>query len=148
MFDALAALPAEQYQRDLKCSFASIHGTVAHIVWAEQLWLTRWQGAPPPQSPQGKDLTSLAEARARWDEVDAKRATFLRDLTDAKLQDTVTIQPTTGGAYVHTLQQTFQHAVDHSSYHRGQIVTMLRQLGVKPPATGMIGFYREQARPR
>jgi len=146
MFDALAALPAEQYHRDVKCSFASIHGTVAHIVWAEHLWLSRWLGAPPPPpaTAQGKDLPSLADARARWDEVEAQRGTFLESLTDAGLHDTLTIQPTTGGAYVHTLQQTLQHAVDHSSYHRGQIVTMLRQLGVKPPSTGLIGFYREQ----
>ena len=84
------------------------------------------------------------DVAARWDEVEAQRGTFLESLTDAGLHDTLTIQPTTGGAYVHTLQQTLQHAVDHSSYHRGQIVTMLRQLGVKPPSTGLIGFYREQ----
>jgi uncharacterized damage-inducible protein DinB len=36
-----------------------------------------------------------------------------------------------------------QHVVDHSSYHRGQIVTMLRQLGVTPPSTGLIRFYRD-----
>jgi len=35
--------------------------------------------------------------------------------------------------------------VDHSSYHRGQIITLLRQLGVKPPSTGLILFYRERA---
>jgi uncharacterized damage-inducible protein DinB len=38
----------------------------------------------------------------------------------------------------------FLHTVDHSSYHRGQIVTMLRQLDVKPPSTGMMGFFRER----
>jgi uncharacterized damage-inducible protein DinB len=36
-----------------------------------------------------------------------------------------------------------QHVVDHSSYHRGQIVTMLRQLGVTPPSTGLMRFYRD-----
>jgi len=34
--------------------------------------------------------------------------------------------------------------VDHSSYHRGQLVTMLRQVGVAPPNTGLIVFYRDR----
>ncbi|HEU5262320.1 MAG TPA: DinB family protein [Gemmatimonadales bacterium] len=144
IFAALAALPAEQYLRDLKSSHGGIHGTLCHIVWAEQLWLHRWLGKANPAVQQGKDLASLADARARWEDVEAERGRFLQGLTDAKLADSITIQPTTGGAYVHTYQQTLQHTVDHSSYHRGQIITMLRQLGVKPPSTGLIGFYRER----
>lgn len=151
--DALAALPAEQYLRDLGSSHGGIHGTLCHIVWAEHLWLTRWQGRPPPAIPQGKDLRSLAEARARWEavegdgdgKVEGGRAPFLRDLTEAQLAATLRIQPTTGGVYVHTYLQTLQHVVDHSSYHRGQIVTLLRQLGARPPSTGLILFYRERA---
>jgi uncharacterized damage-inducible protein DinB len=145
IFDALASLPTDQYLRDLKSSHGGIHGTLCHIVWAEQLWLSRWLGAPKPAVAQGKDLASLAEARARWEEVEAKRGALLDGLTDATLAATITIQPTMGGAYVHTYLQTLQHVVDHSTYHRGQIVTLLRQLGVHPPSTGLILFYRERA---
>ena len=145
VFDALAPLPDDQYFRDLKSSHGGIHGTLCHIVWAEHLWLTRWLGAPPPAVAQGKDLASLAAVRARWERMEAERERFLRDLTEAQLAGTITIRPTMGGEYVHTLAQTFRHAVDHSSYHRGQIVTLLRQLGVRPPSTGLILFYREQA---
>jgi uncharacterized damage-inducible protein DinB len=145
IFDALAGLPPEPYQRDLKSSHGGLHGTLCHIVWAEQLWLTRWLGAPAPAVAQGKDLGSLAEVRARWDEVETRRRAFLDGLTDAKLTATITVQPSSGGAYVHTYLQTLQHAVDHSSYHRGQIITLLRQLGIKPPSTGLILFYRERS---
>jgi uncharacterized damage-inducible protein DinB len=146
MFDALAPLPAEQYTRDLKSSFGSIHGTLCHIVWAEQLWLHRWLARPAPAVPQGKDLAGVAEARARWDGVEAERAALLGGFTDPRLDETVTIQPTSGGvAYTHTFREMFLHTIDHSTYHRGQIVTLLRQLGVKPPSAGLIGFYRERA---
>ena len=144
MFDALMQLPTEQYMRDLKSSFGSIHGTVCHIVWAEQLWLHRWVGKPAPGTPQGRDLAGLVEARARWEEIEAARAAFLEGFTEPRLREGVTIQPTSGGAYTHTFRQMFLHTVDHSSYHRGQIVTMLRQLDVKPPNTGLMGFYRER----
>jgi uncharacterized damage-inducible protein DinB len=145
ILDALVSLPAEQYLRDLKSSHGGIHGTLCHIVWAEHLWLNRWLGKPSPTVQQGKDLASLVDARARWEDVEAERGRFLRSLTDAKLADTITVKPTMGGAYVHTYLQTLQHVVDHSSYHRGQVITMLRQLGVKPPSTGLILFHRERS---
>ena len=146
IFEALSALPPDQYFQDLKSSFGSIHGTLCHIVWAEQLWLHRWLGKPAPAVPQGKDLAGLPDARARWNAIDGERTALLDGFTDQRLADTVTIQPTSGGAYSHSYKEMFLHTVDHSSYHRGQIVTMLRQLGVKPPSTGLIGFYRERAK--
>jgi uncharacterized damage-inducible protein DinB len=103
-FAALAALPAEPYFRDLKCSHGGIHGTLCHLVWAEALWLNR----------------------------------------PARLDDTIEVHPSTGGAYRHTFGQMFRHAIDHSTYHRGQLVTLLRQVGATPPSTGLIVFYRER----
>jgi len=142
LFDAAAGLSDELYHRDLKSSFASIHDTLAHIVWAEQLWLHRWLGRPNPAVPQGRDLTSLAAVRARWEEVEGERRGFLQGFTDARLAETQAVKPSTGGEFRHTFHEMFGHVVDHSSYHRGQVVTMLRQVGVVPPVTGLIFYYR------
>ena len=51
-----------------------------------------------------------------------------------------------GETFTHVYWQAFQHVVNHSTYHRGQIITMLRQLGVKPPGTDLIMFYRGTAK--
>jgi len=126
----------------LRSSHGGIHATLAHIVWAEQLWLCRWLGAPNPKVPQGKDLTSLAAVRARWEEVETERAALLRDFPDARLSETRAVKPSTGGEFQHSFREMFRHAIDHSSYHRGQVVTMLRQVGVVPPVTGLIFYYR------
>jgi len=142
MFDAADALPAEVYERDLKSSHGGIHGTLAHIVWAEHLWLNRWLKKPNPAVAQGKDLHSAADVRARWEAIEAERGAFLAQLGEAQVAETRTVKPSTGGEYLHTFSQMFHHTVDHSSYHRGQVVTMLRQLGVVPPVTGLIFFYR------
>lgn len=144
IFDAAAALPEERYLRDLKSSHGGIHGTLAHTIWAEHLWLNRWLGKPNPASAQGKDLRSLVDVRTRFDEIEAERGSFLAGLDDARLADTRVVKPTSGGEYVHTLRQMFRHLINHSSYHRGQVVTMLRQLGggTKPPSTDLILFYR------
>jgi DinB family len=103
IFDALAALPAEQYFRDLKSSHGGVHGTLCHLVWAEQLWLTRWLRRPPPAVAQGKDLTSLAERPDRHAAAAAGR--------------TAAEHAPVGGWYdcgkVDTLLETNQHLLEH-----------------------------------
>jgi uncharacterized damage-inducible protein DinB len=142
ILDAVAQIPEEQYFRDLKSSYGGVHGTLAHIVWAEQLWLHRWVGKPNPAVPQGADLKSLAEVRSRWEELEAERGRFLAAFPESRLDEQRLVKPSSGGEYVHTFRQMFHHFINHSSYHRGQIVTLLRQLGVKPPSTDLILYYR------
>lgn len=144
IFAAARGLDSEQYFRDLKSSHGGIHGTLCHIVWAEQLWLNRWTGKPRPAVHQGKDLATLEAAADRWEEIERERSGLLAGMTEPRLLDTVVVQPTTGGAFRHTFQDMFRHVADHSSYHRGQVVTMLRQVGATPPNTGLIVFCRER----
>jgi uncharacterized damage-inducible protein DinB len=142
IFDAAQQLPEEQYFRDLKSSYGGVHGTLCHVVWAEQLWLHRWKRLPNPAVPQGTDLKSLVDVRGRWEQVEQERARFVGSLGDGQLDDTRVVKPSTGGEYTHTFRQMFRHFVNHSSYHRGQIVTFLRQLGTTPPSTDLILYYR------
>src|SRR6266480_3696538 len=102
VFDAAAALPADLYVRDLKSSHGGIHGTLAHIVWAEHLWLNRWLKKPNPAVAQGKDLHTAAEVRARWEEIEAERGAFLAQLSEAQMEETRAVKPSTGGEYQHT----------------------------------------------
>jgi uncharacterized damage-inducible protein DinB len=141
IFDAVARLPEEQYFRDLKSSYGGVHGTLCHIVWAEQLWLHRWMGRP---NPSATDLKSLADVCSRWEAVEAERAAFVAGLTEARLDETRVVKPSSGGEFVHSFRQMFRHFINHSSYHRGQIVTFLRQLGTTPPSTDLILYYRRR----
>ena len=144
IFDAAAKLPDEQYFRDLKSSYGGVHGTLCHIVWAEQLWLHRWKGKANPAVAQGTDLRSLSEVRGRWEEVEAERDSMLGAFSEGRLEETRVVKPSSGGEYVHTFRQMFRHFINHSSYHRGQIVAFLRQLGATPPSTDLILYYRRR----
>jgi uncharacterized damage-inducible protein DinB len=141
-FAALERVAPEAYFRDLQSSHGGLHGTLCHIVWAEELWLHRWLKRPNPAVPQGKDLTTLVAARDRWEAIEAERLVFLAGCDAARLAGSVAVRPSSGGEYVHTFPQMFRHVVDHSSYHRGQLITLLRQVGVTPPSPGLILFYR------
>jgi uncharacterized damage-inducible protein DinB len=142
IFEALEAIPGDQYAQDMKSSHGGLHGTMVHIVGAEKIWLERWQGGVQPMlsaNPPG----SLSELRAVWEKVGFDTAKWLGAMSDKKLGETFTMTTLDGKSYTHVFWQAFQHLVNHSSFHRGQIVTMLRQLGVKPPTTDLIRFYRE-----
>src|SRR2546427_7991783 len=68
IFDGVGQLAPVDYLRDLKSSHGGIHGTLCHIVWAEQLLLHRWLRKPAPAVAHGKDLASLADVRERVDD--------------------------------------------------------------------------------
>jgi uncharacterized damage-inducible protein DinB len=146
-FEALSQLSPEQYGRDLQSSHGGIHGTLVHIVGVEKGWLRRWQRQPETTASPLRQMHSLTELRAYWEDVCAEMEQFLTTLDDLKLQETLETT-TLAGTFTAPYWQMIQHVVDHSSYHRGQIVTMLRQLGVTPPSTGLMRFYRDVATAR
>ena len=144
ILDAVAALDEEAYMRDLGCSFGSIHGTLAHIVGADWAWLQRWKGTSPRELPDDMDLSTLDAVRRTWDDIERERETFLAGLGDADLERTFDYRNMKGEPFRNTLGETLRHVVNHATYHRGQVVTMLRQVGASPPSTDMIRYYRER----
>jgi uncharacterized damage-inducible protein DinB len=146
IFEAVAQIPADQYLIDLKTSHGGIHGTLVHLVGAQKIWLSRWLGSPDVKFLSAGDVPALSDLKAVWEKTGYETAKFLGSMTDKKLGDTITVTMSSGQTFTNTIAQTLQHLVDHSTYHRGQVVAMMRQLGIKPPATGMIGFFRETAK--
>jgi uncharacterized damage-inducible protein DinB len=78
----------------------------------------------------------------RWQQYLENINTYLAAISDNILATSLLYTDTRGNKHFEPLYQQMQHKVNHSSYHRGQIATMLRQLGEKPIATDLIEFYR------
>jgi uncharacterized damage-inducible protein DinB len=77
--------------------------------------------------------------------VERNEANFLGSLqSDQDLVKSLTYKDLKGNSYTQPLIQTIQQVLNHATYHRGQVVTMLRQLGVKPVNTDLITYYRQQ----
>ena len=146
IFDAVAGIPDPDVMKDMKASHGSVHGTLLHMVGAEKIWLSRWTGKPDARLIAAPDAPTLAAVRRVWEETGFAMAKFLGTMTDAKLRETFTMTTAAGAALTHAYGQAIQHVVDHSTYHRGQVVLLLRQLGHTPPGTGLITFYRETAK--
>ncbi len=139
--DAVAALAPDAYTRDMGNSFGSVHDTLVHMYAAEWAWLLRWKGT----SPAGLDrsgLSGLAALRARWSELERDQAGFVAGLTDADLERTLDYANTKGERFSNPLGRLIQHQINHSTYHRGQVTTMLRQLGAQAIGTDLVTFLR------
>lgn len=143
--DACAALTGEQFARDLGSSFKSVRDTLAHIYGAEWIWRERLLGRPASGLPPASDFPDLAAVRAKLEEMDCNYVEYTVKLTPAEAGRDLVHKNLSGKEYSSPVWQVLQHLANHSSYHRGQIVTLMRQLGVKPVSTGLIEFYREQA---
>ena len=148
VFDAVSGMADGDALKDLKSSHKSIHGTLVHMVSAERIWLSRLMGAGEAPILRAEDAPDVKSLRAMWEKVGYDMARFMGGLSDKKLQETLSAPSPKGEVYTHQYGQVIAHIVDHSTYHRGQIITLMRQLGVTPPNTGMIVFFRETSRPR
>lgn len=142
VFDRLATMPTDQYLQEMNASHGSIHATLIHLVGAEKVWLERFHGAAQPFLAENPPK-SLAELKNVWEKVGFDTAKWLGAQSDKSLQGTFTTKTLNGETFTYVLWQAFQHVVNHSTYHRGQIITMMRQHGVQPPGTDLIMFYRE-----
>jgi uncharacterized damage-inducible protein DinB len=142
--DAVSALTAEQFAKPLGSSFSSVRNTLAHICGAEWIWLERFQGRSPASLPDTTQYKDVASLRAHWDELEVRLLKFVRGLTQSDLDRLIEYKTLKFGVYKNPLWQSMQHVVNHGTYHRGQITTMLRQHGAQPILTDLMHFYRER----
>lgn len=146
MLDALDPLTPEQVNRDLGSSFKSIRETVVHTYSAEWAWHQRWQGQSPTV-PLPLDLfPDMASIRGQWTAHEARMRAFLGDLDDEGIGRVIHYKLLSGAVGSAAIWQMLQHLVNHASYHRGQVTTMLRQIGASPAKSmDLIAFYRTRS---
>ena len=143
---ALEPLTPEQYTRDLGSSFKSIRETVTHVYAAEWAWHERWQGRSPDALLPPDLFPDLAALRTAWAEHETKMRAFVANLGEGGTDRIIEYKLLSGHAGASPVWQMLQHVVNHASYHRGQVTTMLRQIGAAPAKPmDMIAYYRVMA---
>jgi uncharacterized damage-inducible protein DinB len=141
VLDAASRVTPADFTRGLGSSHGSVRDTLTHVVWAEWIWLERWKGASPTVVFPPADFPSVDALRERFRSVAAERSAFMRRLTAEDLLQVREYRNLRGEAWRYPLWQQMHHVVNHSTYHRGQVVTMLRQLGAAVPATDFLVYY-------
>jgi uncharacterized damage-inducible protein DinB len=143
LIDAAAGITPAGLEKDLGSSFKSVYGTLVHIYGAQFVWLSRWKGSSPKALITKDDIPSLGGLRERWEQLYQDIRTYIYTLPVEDLQKSLAYQDMKGNPWSEDLHLQIQHVLFHSMYHRGQIVTLLRQLGQVPPQTDFIAYLRQ-----
>ena len=140
---ACAQLASEQFMQDMKSSFPSIRDTLVHILGAELVWLGRLTGRAPTGFPNPADFPDCESVRRALAQADADLLKYIGGLTPATFDSEIQYKTTAGTPFKGTAGPMLQHLANHSTYHRGQVTTMLRQLDAKAANSDMIRYRRE-----
>ena len=141
LLDAAREVPPEEMARANGISHGSLLGTLAHIYEADTIWYIRTVDASEPLL-QGADLATLEQ---RWPALQRKWEAWAEGLADQDLERVVDYKMMNGTPGSTPLSQIVLHVVNHATLHRGQAMGMLRQMGVPPPHTDLIYYYRDLA---
>ena len=147
VLNAAAKLSDEQLRQDVQISHGSIFGTLLHMAGAEWIWLERWH-RHSPQGPEAwalwktESCGDLATLKERWSNVADRRARFISEIGEAQFLGELPFTLLNGDGSSLPLGDQMQHVVNHATLHRGQVVGMIRQLGIAPPATDLLFYLR------
>lgn len=143
VLDACAGLTAEQFTKDLGSSFPTIRDTLTHIVWGQWLWLERWNGRSHGPERPWPEFADVASLRRECEKLDQDLVRYVAGLKGADLERVLDYKTSAGKPGSNPLWQMLSHLANHSTYHRGQVTTLLRQIGANAISTDLIAFFRE-----
>jgi uncharacterized damage-inducible protein DinB len=136
--EACAALRWDQLQCPLGNSFSSLHDTLVHLLGAEWVWLERLRGRSPAGLPAAGEFPSLETITNRWRIVERGFLDYLDTLNKEHLSAKVSYKNFSGVTWRYPVWLALLYILNHQTYHRGQVTTLLRQLGAKPPAVDLL----------
>jgi uncharacterized damage-inducible protein DinB len=135
LLEAASALDSEGFTRPLGGSFPPVQQTFVHILWAESLWLARWQGRSFAAIIDSQSYPTPQSLKHALEAVHAEQLAFLTSTPDSSLDRPITYVNFQDQSWAYPLRHMVQHLIVHSAFHRGQVASLLRQLGVVPPHT-------------
>jgi len=142
--DAILAMDEHLHQQIVQNSFPNLYATVLHMWDAESAWWQRVKGhesiVVPSKSfnPTMKEaVNGLLSQSAQWRE-------WLAELDEAPLHQPITYRNLKGDPFSQPLYEILHHVFNHGTYHRGQLVSIMRELGEDViPQTDFIVWTRQ-----
>jgi uncharacterized damage-inducible protein DinB len=132
----------EQWNQPLVSSFETIEATALHVAGSETIWLDRLNKVGSPIWLPAVFKGSKNEIINLWKKTSADLKVFVENLDETKMESILRFTRLNGITYEMPHYQVLAHVFNHSSYHRGQLVTLLRQVGFTDvSSTDLSGFF-------
>lgn len=141
--DAVLTLDEQQHQVLLNSSFPNLYATLLHMWDAESIWWQRMEAHSQLIIPSKQFNPTTREAVNGLLQQSLLWSNWVRNADTGQLTQRVTYTNSKGDAFTATYWEVIGHVCNHSTYHRGQLVAMLRQLGEEViPQTDFIHWCR------
>ncbi len=141
----LKAITTTQWSAPIVSSFGNIEATALHIAAAETIWLERLLQVKSPVWLSYQTNPNRDETLRIWSDASLNIKSFIQDMDENNLQTNLNFRRRNGEENSMKIYQILAHVFNHSTYHRGQILTMLRQLGFNEVSgTDMLLFFQSR----
>lgn len=145
LVEVIQVTAEEVLNTQMPSSFQTIYSTLLHMWDAESIWWQRMKLQeviiPPSNSFKGSTTdvaTALLHQNKLWE-------TWVKGATPAAIDHVFMYQNTRKEQFKQPIYQMLLHVFNHGTYHRGQLVNMLRQRGIeKIPQTDFIVWSRKK----
>lgn len=140
ILEAAEKMPVEAVEKDRGNSFGGILGTLTHIFQADRVWLKRFEGDPYFKLALENESFDLAKLKAEWPPIIGTFTAWIRAQDDAKFEDQLFWRNVRGEDKTEAMYKILLHIVNHGSYHRGQLITMIKQAGGEVVSTDLVYY--------
>jgi uncharacterized damage-inducible protein DinB len=147
VLDACRKLSPAQYVAEPAPGWSSVRSTVVHIAVVTEGWLRGLTGEAVESAPTEDDLPTVDDAERHLDRAYATLDGLLPTLTPQRLATPMTLRGR-GRSVSLPPWVVLRHVVNHATYHRGQVASKLKRLGVDQPATDFLFWALEQTPPQ
>ncbi|MBB3235214.1 DinB family protein [Phyllobacterium endophyticum] len=150
LYAAAAELDDEEYRRDMRAFFSSLHGTLNHLLVTDRIWLHRFTGqGDAPKALDAIVHDRLDDLRAARVAEDARIIDWINSLESADIAGRFTYTTVSDMRTIsQRLAPALAHLFNHQTHHRGQAHGILTALGRSAPTFDLIQFQRtEEGRP-
>lgn len=139
----LSQITDDQWNQQITSSFSSIKQTALHIASAQRVWLDFWKHTPNPVFLSVEFNGTKEDLIKIWKQSSRDLKKLIENYTEENYTQLITFQWPRGGTSSMQFWQTLNHMINHSTYHRGQLVTLLRQAGFTTlSSTDLATYYR------
>jgi uncharacterized damage-inducible protein DinB len=140
LLEAARRLSGEELVRDLGNSVGGVLATLVHLFGADRIWLSRVTGSPRLTLEDPGEAFTLNSLQSAWVDVHLGWIEWAGQAGD--VEQILEYANLAGQPKQLALWELVFHVVNHGSYHRGQIMTMFRQLGYSGVSTDLHSYYQ------